>query len=646
MKLILAFILTAIFTFNAAAQLNLPSVISDNMVLQRDIKIPVWGWADPNMKVTVKFMGQTKSVITDLDGCWKLYLNPVSANHNPQKMSIECGTDIITLTNILVGEVWLCSGQSNMQFPLLELKNPQEKIAKVNDSEIRFVQVNRINFKPYECDDCLANWQECSPKTVGGLTAVGYYFAQELREKLGVPVGLIEADFGGTRIEAWTDADTLLKWPDYRDELSRLARYKNNKRFSVMKEREKMKWFEELKKVDKGFAESWMMPDIDDSKWKKIENPCAWVNSDLKGFMGTVWYRKKINIPKNWKNKNLVVKLGVIRDYEISWMNGKGIGMFHIPLAGWWSRNYVIKKNDFETGENTVVVCDYRFSDVGGMLGPASNMSIFPENEPEKAISLAGEWLYAKGYAGDASPQIPASLSLGPNTFSILYNSMIAPLIPYAIRGTIWYQGESNRYNSDRYREMFSDMIKSWRNEWNQGEFPFYYVQIAPFNYNDGLYSALLQEAQSMTLKLTNTGMAVTMDIAELNDIHPKNKKDVGHRLALWALAKDYGFTNIVYSGPLYKKMKIEGNKIILSFDYSDGLKTRDGKPLTYFEIAGNNKKFIPANAKIENNEIIVSSGKVEKPVAVRYGWNDTAESNLCNGEGLPASPFRTDDWK
>jgi sialate O-acetylesterase len=223
---------------------------------------------------------------------------------------------------------------------------------------------------------------------------------------------------------------------------------------------------------------------------------------------------------------------------------------------------------------------------------------------------------------------------------------MVVPIIPFGIRGVLWYQGESNQKNPYEYREMFPDMIQGWRDEWDQGNFPFYYVQIAPFNYNNKKNSALLREAQMLSMKVTNTGMAVTMDIGNPKDIHPKNKKAVGHRLALWALAKDYGFSNAVYSGPVYKKMKIDGDKIILSFDYDEGLKTHDGKALIDFEIAGKNKKFLPAKAEIVDNQVVVSSDNVKNPVAVRYGWSDIAEPNLCNKEKLPASSFRTDDWR
>ncbi len=313
MKLILAFILTAIFAFNASAQLKLPSVISDNMVLQRNIEIPIWGWSVPSAKVTVKFLGQTKTTIADVEGCWKINLSPVSANDKPQLMLIESDLNTMTLTNILVGEVWLCSGQSNMQWPMCRLNEPEKQLAEINDPQIRFIGINRHNSKPYECDDCKGNWQICSSNSAVDLTAVGYYFARELREKLNVPIGLIEADYGGTRIEAWTSANVLNKWPDLWEELADLSKYKNNKKFNLALKQEKIQWLDELKKIGKGFSENWMNLNINSSGWKKIILPAAWDSSELKGFKGTVWYRKKIDIPAEWINKNLDVQPGAIR---------------------------------------------------------------------------------------------------------------------------------------------------------------------------------------------------------------------------------------------------------------------------------------------------------------------------------------------
>ncbi len=645
MKLLLTLV-ALIITLNVSAQLTLPSVFSDNMVLQRDTKIPVWGKSSPMAKITVKFHGQKRFATADKEGNWKVYLSPISADDNPQKITIESDGSKIILKNILVGEVWLCSGQSNMGFPLSQALEAQKYIAEARDSRIRFFKTDKYNFKPYECDNCSGDWKICTTNSVKHLTAVGYFLALELLQKLNVPVGLIQIEFGGTIVEAWMKSSDLQKWDVYKESLNKLAKYKNGKRFSRLKEKDKKEWFEKLKKIDPGFKDNWMSPKINDSSWEKIKLPRAWDTPYLKGHTGIVWYRKKINIPPEWNDKDIVINLGSIRGYDITWLNGKLIGAALEHYASRWSRLYNIPCTEFKTGENTIVICNFSGNGSGGPRGPESSMKIYQKAASSNSIQFTREWLCKKGYEGKNFPDIPVPFSLGQNTLSVHYNSRIHPIIPYAIRGAIWYQGESNRHNSERYEDLFTTMIKSWRSEWDQGDFPFYFVQIAPFKYGKKYNSAFLQEAQFNTLKVTNTGMAVTMDISEIKNIHPRNKKDVGHRLALWALAKDYGFTNIVYSGPLYKNFKIDGNKIIISFDHAEGLKTRDGKSPSHFEIVGQDKIFYPANSEIINDKITVSSDKVNNPIAVRFAWSNTAEPNLCNAAGLPASPFRTDNWQ
>ena len=634
------------FSLTVFAQLKLPSVISDNMVLQRETDVPIWGWTKPESKVTVKFMDQIKSTTADKAGEWKICFDPMPAIHKPQKMIIESDKNIVTLTNILVGEVWVCSGQSNMERSMGHLNNAEKEIADANDSKIRFFAIKKFNFKPYESDDCEGQWIECSSKIAKKRTAVGYYFAQELRKKIDVPIGLIEAYFGGSSIGAWTSERVLKKWPELQGRFDRREKYNTKKKYDSLINNDKEKWINELKKFDKGFADNWMDSKVSSKGWEKIMLPVLWNSTKkLKNFKGTVWFRKTFYIPENWKNKKLMVTLGSIKEYDFTWLNGKEIGMMQVPYLSWLSRRYKVDNSDYKIGKNTIVICDYNKKYGGGIICDEDNMQIFPEGEPENAISLDGEWFYKIGYSGTELSKAPIPFLLGQHNLSTLYNSKISPIIPFGIKGVIWYQGESNQGNPYEYREMFPDLIGSWRDDWSQGNFPFYYVQIAPYNYNNKINSALLREAQLLSMKVTNTGMAVTMDIGNPNDIHPKNKKDVGKRLALWALAKNYGFTNIVFSGPVYKKMKVDGNKILLSFDYADGLKTRDGKAPSHFEIAGIDKKFFPAIAEIKNEKIVVFNHKIKNPIAVRYGWSDVAEPNLCNQSNLPASSFRTDKW-
>ncbi len=683
------------FSINISAQLTLPSIFADNMVLQRDAKIPVWGKAVPEAKVTVSFRGQKKITTSDKEGNWKVYLSPVSTDSNPQEnppaafkkgglnppespfithpglrpplpdastgtfcsrgefweqeggLTIESEGSEIIFTNVLVGEVWLCSGQSNMKFELKHALGAKKFIAEAKESGIRFYQADRYNFKPYECDNCSGEWKVCTTNNVRNLTAVGYLFGMEIHKKIGVPIGLIEVDFGGSIVESWMSAAVLQKWDYFKKDLAKLAKYKNAKSFDFLKKKETKKWFDKLKKIDPGFKNNWMNPNINASDWMKIKSPRAQKIECLKGHNGIVWFRKKIFIPKKFKGKNIVISFERIVGYELTWLNGKMIDKTYEMSSGRWHRRYGIPATEFKIGTNTIVICDFANKDRGTPGEPLLTLSIYQKDDPSKEIKYSSDWLCKKGYDNTDYPERPYSFKLGNNILAIHYNSRIYPIIPYAIRGVLWYQGESNQHNPEEYAELFSTMIKSWRERWGEGKFPFYFVQIAPFDYGKKRNSAFLREAQFKTLALTtNTGMAVIMDIGENHNIHPLRKKEVGHRLALWALAKDYGYTNLVYSGPLYKSYKIEWDKIIISFDYDKGLKTKDRKSLSCFEIAGNDKKFYPAKAKIINDKIVVSSDKVKNPVAVRFAFSNTAKPNLCNGVGLPASSFRTDEWE
>ncbi len=626
MKRILMLILT-VAAINSTAQLVMPSVFSDNMVLQRNMKIPVWGKTVPEAKVAVVFHGQKRITTADKEGNWKVYLSPISADFNPRKMLIVSGKSKVVLKNILVGEVWLCSGQSNMKFELKHALGAKKYISTATNTNIRFFQADRNN--------------------VRDLTAVGYLFALEIFQKIGVPIGLIQSDFGGSIVESWMSSSDLQKWDAFKSDLAKLAKYKNAKGFEHFKKEETKEWFGELIKIDPGFKNKWMNPKLNDSDWVKINDPRASKIKYLKGHNGIVWFRKKIYIPNKFKGKNIVISFERIVGYEINWLNGKLIDKTHEMSSGRWHRRYSIPSTDFKVGSNTIVVCDFANKDRGTPGEPLFSLKIYQKDDPSNEIEYSREWLCKKGYSSTDYPKAPLSLRLGNNFLAIHYNSRIYPIIPFAIRGVLWYQGESNQHNPEDYAELLSTMIKGWRDRWEEGNFPFYFVQIAPFDYGKKRNSAFLREAQFKTLALTtNTGMAVIMDIGEKHNIHPLRKKEVGHRLALWALAKNYGFTNIVFSGPLYENFKIEKNKIILSFNYAKGLKTRDGNSPTDFEIAGEDRTFYPANAKIVNDKIVVSNDKVKKPVAARFAWQNYAQPNLCNSAGLPASSFRTDNWE
>jgi sialate O-acetylesterase len=502
---ILSLVLLLVSAGTVCADVKLPAVIGDNMVLQRGMEVPIWGWAEPGEMVHVN--GSWRNLwwcrAADKDGKWMVRIDPPAKAGGPYEMTVR-GKNTITIKNVLVGEVWVCSGQSNMQWSVRQSANVEQEIAAADYLNIRLFAVER---KPAEQpqSDCVGSWTLCSPQTVAGFSAVAYYFGRELHKELNVPVGLIHTSWGGTPAEAWTSKKTLELDPDFEPILKRYA--------------------DVIAKYPEAKSE----------------------------------YEQKL---KEW----------------------------------------------------------------------------------EKAVAGAK----AEGKQPPQRPHPPR----GPghkNNPSELYNAMIAPLIPYGIGGAIWYQGESNVGRAYQYRKLLPAMIQNWRDDWGQGDFPFLFVQLANFMAvnPEPVESAWaeLREAQLMTLALPKTGMAVIIDIGEANDIHPKNKQDVGKRLALWALAGSYG-KKLVYCGPVYKSMRVEGNKIVLHFDHvGGGLVAGGGELLKGFAIAGADRKFAWADAKIDGDAVVVSCDKVTKPVAVRYAWADNPVCNLYNKEGLPASPFRTDGW-
>jgi len=499
------FLIVLVFSFSSQvlAEVKLASIFTDNMVLQREMKVPVWGWADPGEKILIKSdSGGKWKTQADSKGDWMVKVGPFETG---KKLSLTIkGDNTITLRNVLVGEVWVCSGQSNMQFSVDEVFNSEKEIQNADHPNIRLFSIHR-NTSGQPLNYCVGEWEVCSPQTIEEFSAVGYFFGRYLNRELNVPVGLINTSWGGTRIEPWTPIVGFKSVP----ELKNIC--------------------DQIKEADAVFKVN-----VADS----LDRIQQWV-----------------------KDSRAAIKTG--KD---------------IPTL----------------------------------------------------------------------PRIPKHPLASHEKPTGLFNAMVNPVVPFGIRGALWYQGESNREDGLGYFLKMQALINGWRDVWDQGDFPFYIVQLAPYRYDDDQqdYLPLIWEAQTNVLSLKNTGMAVTVDIGNIDDIHPKNKQDVGKRLALWALAKDYGKTDIVYSGPLYKSMSVEGSKIRISFDHvGSGLKSRDGKPLTWFSIAGEDKKFVEAVAEIDGDTVLVFNDSVSNPVAVRFGWSNLAEPNLSNKEGLPASPFRTDRW-
>lgn len=630
------------------ADVRLPAILSDNMVLQRNSETAVWGWADPEETITITHTWQpnvqvSQTVKAGPDGTWKVMLKTPEAG-GPYTLTIE-GKNKITLQNILIGEVWLCSGQSNMEWPTSRTDNAEAELAAAaNYPQIRFFQVDKAT-APSPLPDCSGQWKVCSPDTAASFSAIGYLFSRILCDELKVPVGMIGTYWGGTPAEAWTSRQALQAFPEFEPQLKELEQINRPVLTGAQIRQLQQDWNEQIVKTDPGQSGQWYAESYDDSDWKMMPVPGLWNQDGLEKLDGIVWNRHQFNLPADWAQKELVLELGPIDDADITWLNGQKIGQtdfYNIP------RSYVIRPGQARAGKNLLAIRIWDWMGGGGLYGRPEQIRIYPKGQPEKAVSLAGQWKYKLSISYNDLPGYMDLRPLDQNLPSVLYNAMIAPLIPYGICGALWYQGESNCGRAQQYERLLPAMVQDWRSRWGRGDFPFYYVQIAPYDYGnpDETTSALLREAQFRILsRLNNSGMAVTMDIGNPKDIHPTNKQDVAKRLALWALAKTYGRENIVYSGPLYREMKIEGNKIRLFFDHVGSGLTAKGGPLTHFAIAGQDRKFVPASAVIEGDTVIVSSPDVPQPVAVRYGFTNSAQPNLFNKEGLPASSFRTDNW-
>lgn len=666
MRKIIVFLLFTASVISYGKNYEMPAVFSDNMVLQRNAEAPFWGKAKPDETVTVKASwGEEASAKADSDSLWMCKIKTPDAG-GPYEVTVAIGGRQINYKNVLIGEVWICSGQSNMAMPMKgwppndTIQNSARDIAAANNSFIRFFTVERkISFE--KLSNCGGTWLVCSPETAADFSATAYYFAKKLYDELKIPIGLINTSWGGTPVEAWADADFLAETPYYKTLTEDMKNV-------VAAAKQYNSWLESHTKVDVNSKPSdtkWQNLDLNDDKYKnEYYNDGAWMdinlpgyieNSGLAGFDGAIWFRKKASVPEEWRGKELTLELGPIDDMDVTYVNGEKVGAY--DKDGFYStpRVYTVNKDLTESGSLLIAVRVIDPQGFGGFGGGEGSMKLI-EKESDSVISLGGNWkcmpaaewngtalyIFDKGQA-DFDNRPKQSMIYSPNSPSVLYNGMIHPLIPYAIKGAIWYQGESNTGEPDKYAVVFPQMIKNWRHDWGY-DFPFYYVQIAPYNYGKTTPAQRLREAQLKTLAVKNTGMAVTLDIGNPANIHPANKKDVGERLALWSLAKDFG-KDVVFTGPIYKSMNVNGGNIILDFEYAEGLNIKPDNGKTYFLIAGADKVFKEAEVKADGNKLIVSSPEVKEPAAVRYSWENESGASLFNGAGLPASSFRTDNW-
>lgn len=644
-QVLCAFLLCITINTQLSAKIRLPHIFSDNMVLQQNKPVRIWGWADQNEKVELQFMGQNRTSTADKNGNWEIVLDPVSYG-GPYAIEIKGKNNRITLQNVLIGEVWLCSGQSNMEMPVHgwgSVYNHEQELADANYPQIRSFNVER-GMAVVPKDDLGGSWQVCSPKTVKDFSAVAYFFARKLYQELGIPVGIINSSWGGTDIETWTSTPTFEALPERFQ--SRYGGLKITDLDKFQKENKaKKEAYQNAMRNDPGMAGQWFNPSLDTSGWSEMYIPQLWEKSGLTDIDGIIWFRYELVLPEDAEGKTAILQLGTVDDEDATWVNGKKVGETKSYNA---NRAYPIAKDILRKGKNTIKVKVSDYSGNGGIYGNPENMYL--EVEGQK-YPLAGNWLYKPAVTNKQFGYVDFS----PNVYySLLYNAMIAPLTCLQIKGAIWYQGENNASQAYNYRTLFPVMIEDWRKQWGY-QFPFYWVQLANFMAKDKTPAesnwAELREAQTMTLSLPNTGQAVITDIGDARDIHPRNKQDVGSRLALIALNKDYGKSDVVYSGPTYKSMEIIGNKAMISYNNTgSGLQTNSKYGyIEGFAIAGADRKFEWAQAYIDpknKDRIIVYSDKVTHPVAVRYCWGKNPDVNLFNREGLPAVPFRTDSWK
>lgn len=633
MKRIIFFIAMMLCALTLMAQLQMPAFFGDHMVLQRDMPIKVWGKAKPGKRVTVTLTGKKVSTKSDKEGAWSVTL-PARNAGGPYTMTVKSGNETIEYTDILVGEVWLCSGQSNMEWRLRDVRNAEQEVAESNYPMMRSFNVDkRMEYTPQE--NLGGYWQVCSPETSHDFSAVAYFFALNLHKETGIPIGFINSSWGGTDIETWISLDTICQYPKYNEQINLLAT--NGIEAFVENSASQYNAFIEACNNDAGEKEVWYKPGYDRSTWKSHAAPREWSNDELGPLDGVVWMTYKFDIPKELLGNDALLSLACIDDSEKTWVNGHFIGETHGYNV---LRTYIVPAEVLGT-ENEIAVKVTDSGSGGGIYGNASDMYLLIGG---RRLPLHGDWQY-KVSVNSADYNYT---SVGPNSFpSLLYNAMINPLVGLSMRGVIWYQGCNNVDRANEYYRLFPSLINDWRARWGQ-EFPFYWVQLAnylqPTDVPVESNWARLRDAQTATLALPRTGQAVIIDLGEANDIHPRNKQDVGARLARHALHNDYGMTEVYHMSPMVKEVKADGNELTVTFDnVADGLEVhgRYGY-LCGFTVADTDGVYHYAKARIEdNNKVVLSCDKVSQPCKVRYAWADNPDdANLYNSEGLAATPF------
>ena len=653
--------------------LSVNSLFTDNMIIQQNAKLSVWGNAKSGSLIHVQSSwGVKATTTTNFEGKWSVILNTPAADHEQHKLIISNENQTRVVQNILLGEVWLASGQSNMEMPLKGfnytkikevVEGADKEISEANFPEIRMFTVNR-NIAFEQSDKLEGSWIESSPETVKEFSAVAYFFAKKLHLELNVPIGIIHSSWGGSPAESWTRLDYLKQVNGFQNTEDRLqiALDPNSPYNKWLLDHEFVLW-DSLIEVDqmkwiKAKHKRFVLSEFEDSSWEKMNQTEISQVFEKNDFNGIVWLRQKINFDK-LPEGNVTLDIGKTDDLYAVFLNGQLVA--RKEYWGEASSQYVIPKSIIKKGLNTIAI---RFIDVWGIggLDANSNRGFYIENEKIKSLEQSwrvnvvayqtnGDFYLLKQGIDEIVYPKPNRMPHHPNSPTVLYNGMIAPLVPYAIKGVIWYQGESNESRAEQYSHLFPALIDSWRAAWNNPNMPFYYVQIAPYgggswgdNSNKKETGPELRESQMQTLTKNDVGMVIITDLGDEKLIHPPKKKEVGERLALWAMAKNYNYDDLVYSGPVFRSVEFINNKALVSFEHAEsGLFCPDSE-IRYFELAGTDGQYYPAKAYITKNQVVVWAKKVPNPKKIRYAWKNYVKVNLFNMEGLPASSFRSEN--
>lgn len=617
------------------------------MVLQRDKPIKLWGYGAPGEKVEIEFNTKKLAAVTAKNGKWN-FVFPAMKAGGPYEMKIT-GSNILILTDILIGDVWVCSGQNNMEYPLLGANNGQEEVKAANNPQIRlFTLGNKIELKP--ADNPAGQWSVCNPASAAYFSAVGYFFGRSLNKNLSVPIGLINASWAGTGIEAWISPEGFKGHPVL-EKKSLLTALMDTVKFNMQQMKMFQEWLKKFENTDTGkvFGKYvWASPKNDISSWEKIRLPCNWEYSGIKKMAkldGIVWFRKTVVLAKADTKEDAKLNLGFIMNSDIAFVNGKEVGS---SPDGWTKpREYIIPSSVLKTGENVIVL---RVSNYEGDGGFASHPNDFFMKTAAHIFPLGSIWNYKIGYrksSQDKKPQKSFNVNTSP---SVAFNAKIQPLTQFSVKGVLWYHGESNTPGAFQYRDLLPRFISNLRSKFGDHELPVLYVQLANFHPKlrnpEGSTWAELREAQDMARKISNTAMVTAIDIGDSLTVHGKNKQEVGRRLSLAALKLAYK-KPVAYAGPHFDSLKVNTNAITVYFSsVEDGLKLKEGDKVKGFQLAGEDKVFYWAEGRITGkNTVKVISDKVVKPVALRYAWEDNpSDANLSNGL-FPAYPFRSDTW-